>query len=130
MNGHTYVDEESLDLQIRRRSKDQVIVHVEVKGPLRNQINEQVPQRFKVNVTMDNVRVGRKTLHCCVRNDADGTYKTDYIKIKDGFPYNFECTVEDTNQRCLTVCKASVYYHAYQDREVEENAEIFNMSQV
>ena len=130
MNGHTYVDEESLDLQIRRRSKDQVIVDVEVKGALRNQLTGRGHERFRVNVTMDNVREGRKTSHCCVRNDADGTYKTDYIKIKDGFPYNFECTVEDTNQRCLTVCKASVYYHACQDREVEENVEIFNMSQV
>ena len=99
MNGQRYADEESLNLQIRRRSKDQVSVHVEVKGPPRNLINEQAPQRFKVNVTMDNVCIGRKTPHCCVRNDADGTYKTDVIKIKDGFPYNFECTVEDTNQR-------------------------------
>ena len=56
--------------------------------------------------------------------------KPTYIKIKDGFPYNFECTVEDRNQGCATVCKTSVYYHAYQDREVEENVEIFNMSQV
>ena len=123
MNGQRYADEESLDLQIRRRSKDQVIVHVEVKGPLRNQLTGRGHERFRVNVTMDNVREGRKTTYCCSRND-------DVIKIKDGFPYNFECTVEHTNQRCLTFCKSSLYYHAYQDREVEENVEIFNMSQV
>ena len=129
MNGQGYVDEESLRLQIRRRSKDQITVHVEVKGPLRDQITQQPHQRFRVVVNMVNVREGRETSYCWSRS-RDGPYETDLIKIKDGFPYHFECRIEDRNRRWSTVCKASAYYHAYQDREVDENVEIFTMSQM
>ena len=78
---------------------------------------------------MVNVRDGRETSYCWSRS-RNGPYETDLIKIKDGFPYHFECKIEDRNRRWSTVCKASAYYHAYQDREVDENIEIFTMSQM
>ena len=117
-----HVDRESLDLEVERRSKEEAIVHVKIEGTLQKHINAQ----GTVVVKMGDIRRDEKSKYDCNRKH-DGTWATDVINIREGSAYYFKCAICGNGSKSPIV-EASTYYHEFKDRVIEENVEIFGMS--